>query len=149
MGIKLQKPKSLQTNSSVTTWLKDIADNAPSVFMRRAAKSITSTGFYSIQEFFDDLKDNELYAINYLLEQKDNENSLLAIQMITILLSIGSSVYFATQEEIDKATHIFAGYVAFELVNRKHLSSKELREKRKSYEIDKMLNCFAELKGKY
>ena len=117
-------------------------ENCPTEFLRDSAKIIRQTGYLDMSTFFDSLTDLDIQTILVLFQDSQgfSEQALTsydALALLTILLSVGSGVYYESQEEAQESVLTLYAYVLLENEARRMFTDKQLREIRSRYDIQK------------
>jgi hypothetical protein len=117
-------------------------ENCPTEFLRDSAKIIKQTGYLDMSTFFDSLTDIDIQTILVLFQDSQGFseqalNSYDALALLTILLSVGSGVYYESQEEAQESVLTLYAYVLLENQARRMFTDKALRELRSRYDIQK------------
>ena len=118
-------------------------------WVRECCEVMQQTGYLSLADFFDLLDDMNLRSIEQMIELLESspvvfsqqaQQASKAIQVLVMLLTQGSGVYYSNIVELRTAGENISSYLAWEIHARQHISDKHLREYRKQYSIDKSVD---------
>jgi hypothetical protein len=123
-------------------YLLNKLQSCPIPFLRDASLVIKEKGYLDLSTFFDSLTDIQLETLLAVFQQSSEltEEGVAYYEtscLITVLLSVGSGVYYDNIDDAQESVLVVYAYVLLEYKARKFMSDKVLRELRSKYDIQK------------
>jgi hypothetical protein len=129
-------------NDDYLPYLLNKLHSCPIPFLRDTSLVIKEKGYMDLSTFFDSLTDIQLETLLAVFQQsseltEEGQAYYETSCLVTVLLSVGSGVYYDSVDDAQESVLVVYAYVLLEYKARKFMSDKALRELRSKYDIQK------------